>query len=65
MRKSEQLLKQASEILAASFAGDPKWMFAKYPGRDAKGNPFKKGDKILYYPLTKAVLTGKDAEKAW
>jgi hypothetical protein len=65
MRRSKELIKQASEILAVSYSDDPKWLTAKYPGRDAKGNPFNKGDKVLYYPRTKKFLVGKEAEKAW
>jgi DNA-binding ferritin-like protein len=44
--------------------GDPYWMVAKYPGRDHKGNPFKKGERVFYYPKSKSILTGEDAEKA-
>lgn len=65
MRRSKELIKQASEILAVSYSDDPRWLTAKYPGRDAKGNPFNKGDKVLYYPRTKKFLVGKEAEKAW
>lgn len=43
---------------------DPYWIVAKYPGKDASGNPFKKGDKVFYYPNTKTFLSGKEAEKA-
>jgi hypothetical protein len=39
-------------------------MTAKYPGRDHKGNPFKKGERVFYYPRTKSFLTGEDAEQA-
>ena len=45
--------------------GDPRWMKARYPGVDLQGRPFRKGDQILYYPLTKLVLTGREADKAW
>jgi GH18 family chitinase len=45
--------------------GDPRWMDAKYPGTDSKGNPFKKGEKVLYWPSTKTFMTGKDAQDAW
>lgn len=43
---------------------DPFWMVAKYPGKDAKGNPVRRGDRVFYYPSTKTMLTGEDAEKA-
>lgn len=44
--------------------GDPYWMTAKYPGKDKNGKPFKKGEKVFYYPRTKTILTGPEAEKA-
>jgi hypothetical protein len=44
--------------------GDPYWMTAKYPGKDKDGKPFKKGEKVFYYPRTKTILTGPEAEKA-
>lgn len=48
----------------ASYSGDPRWMDARFPSKDASGNPVKKGDRIFYYPRTKTVLTGAAAEKA-
>ena len=44
--------------------GDAYWMTAKFPGKDSKGRPVRKGDKVFYYPLTKTLLTGEDADKA-
>lgn len=44
--------------------GDPYWMVAKYPGKDQKGRPFKKGERVFYYPRTKTTLTGPEAEQA-
>jgi DNA-binding ferritin-like protein len=44
--------------------GDPYWMTAKYPGKDSKGKAVRKGDKVFYYPNTKTMLTGDEAEKA-
>jgi len=43
---------------------DPFWMNAKFPGKDKNGVPFKKGDRVFYYPATKTILTGDAAEKA-
>lgn len=48
-----------------SYKGDPRWMEAKYPGMDSKGNSFRKGDEVLYWPSTKTFMTGKDAKDAW
>lgn len=44
--------------------GDPYWMTAKYPGKDSTGKAVRKGDKVFYYPNTKTMLTGDEAEKA-
>jgi len=53
----------ASERVAAR--GDPAWMTAKFPGKAADGTPIKKGDKVLYWPLSKKMMVGKQAEQAW
>lgn len=47
-----------------AYPRDPFWIKAKYPGKDINGKPFKKGDRVFYYPNTKTFLTGADAEKA-
>lgn len=49
---------------AARYSNDPYWMVAKYPGQDKNGKPFRRGDRVFYYPLTKTILTGPEAEKA-
>ena len=43
---------------------DPYWTTARFNSKDANGKPVKKGDRIFYYPLTRVVLTGAEAEKA-
>jgi hypothetical protein len=43
---------------------DPYWTTAKFDSTDANGKPVKKGDRIFYYPATRAVYTGAAAEKA-
>jgi len=50
--------------LKTAVSGDPYWMVSRYPGRDQNGKPFKKGDKVFYYPRTKTFLTGPEAEQA-
>ena len=47
------------------YRDDPRWIKAKFAGTDKNGNSFKRGEKVLYYPKTKAILSGKDADKAW
>lgn len=46
------------------YSNDPRWIQAKFPGVAKNGQAFKKGDRIFYYPLTKTILVGKDAETA-
>jgi len=43
---------------------DPYWMTAKYAGKAKDGTPFKKGDKVFYYPSTKSILAGEAADRA-
>lgn len=57
-----QNLRTGSKVTAAS--GDPYWMTAKYPGKDRNGKSFSKGEKVFYYPRTKAILTGEEATNA-
>lgn len=46
------------------FPRDPYWTTAKFNSTDSAGRPVKKGDRIFYYPGTRTVLTGAEAEKA-
>jgi hypothetical protein len=46
-------------------SGDPRWIHAKYPGKDQDGKAFKAGDLVLYYPRDKTFLTGDKAQAAW
>jgi hypothetical protein len=51
--------------MTTRYKGDPYWMTAKYPGTCAKtGQPFKRGDRIFYYPRTKTAYAGTAAEEA-
>jgi len=44
--------------------GDPYWMTTKYPGKSHDGKPIKPGTRVFYYPKTKTMLVGPEAEKA-
>ena len=46
----------------ASYA--PYWTAAKYDCVDSMGRQVKTGDRIFYYPSTKTVMTGEEAEAA-
>jgi len=69
-RDAERVVEQhrkgrtAAGLVAARYSGDPYWMTARYPGVDSKGRPVKRGDRVFYYPRTKTILTGDDAERA-
>ena len=47
-----------------SYRNDPRWITAKWPGKDREGAEYKKGDRVFYYPLTKTILVGEAAAKA-
>lgn len=44
--------------------GDPYWMTANFPSKDSKGRPVRKGDRVFYYPRTRTMLSGAEAEEA-
>lgn len=46
------------------YSGDPRWIYAKYAGRDADGNPIRPGDRVFYFPRTRTIYTGAKAEQA-
>lgn len=46
-------------------SGDPRWVRAKYPGVADDGTPFRKGEEVLYWPVTKTFMVGKKAQDAW
>ena len=50
--------------MRSSYARDPRWIVAKYPGVDAKGLPFRKGDNVFYFPSTRTIYAGVNAEEA-
>jgi hypothetical protein len=56
---------QDDKSVLNEYAGDPYWINAKYSGKDHNGLPFKKGDRVLYYPKTRTFYQGEEAESAW
>jgi hypothetical protein len=46
------------------YSRDPYWTTARFSGKDAHGRPVKKGDRIFYYPATRTILTGEEADQA-
>lgn len=48
----------------ARYSNDPRWINAKYAGTDRNGRQFSRGERVLYYPLTKAILSGEPAAQA-
>jgi len=49
---------------ASSYAGDPRWITAKFAGIDAKGTPFRKGEQVFYFPSGKRIYAGAAGEEA-
>lgn len=43
---------------------DPRWIVARFPGRDINGREFKKGERVFYYPNGKTIVSGDAAETA-
>jgi hypothetical protein len=62
-KKRGSLLREAG--YGRGYGGDPRWIRAKFPGKDIKGNSFAKGEEVLYWPLTRTFMTGQDAKNAW
>jgi len=59
-------LRMASEDKQGARRGhDPVWIKARYPGTARDGTPFKKGDRVLYFPNDKTFLVGAKAEQEW
>ena len=50
---------------ASSYRGDPRWIKAKYSGVAVDGTPFRRGEEVLYWPVGKKIMVGKQAEEAW
>lgn len=63
-KKLDQAIQMLSGNKVAAY-GDPYWIQAKYPGVSQDGTPFKKGERVLYYPRNKVFLVGPKAEQAW
>ena len=47
------------------YRDDPRWITARYPGKDRNGATVRPGDRVLYYPRTRTMLRGEAAEQAW
>lgn len=50
--------------MPSSYAGDPRWITAKWSGTDAKGLAFRAGDRVFYYPKGKRIYAGVNADRA-
>lgn len=44
--------------------GDPRWIKTKYPATDSKGHTIPVGTRAFYYPTSRRMLTGAEAEQA-
>ena len=50
--------------MKSHYPADPRWITAKYDGTDAKGLPFRKGDRVFYFPATRGIYAGQNAGEA-
>lgn len=46
------------------YTRDPKWIESRFAGKDRNGTPFKRGERIFYYPASKTILAGEAAKQA-
>lgn len=53
-----------NQRMAARYSRDPYWITAKYPGVDRNGRPFKKGERVFYYPIDRTIISGPEAQAA-
>jgi len=42
----------------SSYARDPHWIIARFAGLDANQFPYKKGDRVFYFPAGKRIYAG-------
>lgn len=43
---------------------DPRWIITKFPANDSRGHLIPIGTRAFYYPQTRRMLTGAEAEQA-
>ncbi|MHC2251012.1 hypothetical protein ACVILK_000704 [Bradyrhizobium embrapense] len=48
----------------ARYGGDPRWIITKFPANDRNGRFIPVGTRAFYYPASKRMLTGAEAEQA-
>lgn len=48
-----------------AYKNDPRWIIAKFDGKDQRGNPVKKGQQVLFFPQARVIYTGEEATQAW
>ena len=51
--------------MRSQYAQDPHWITARFPGTDAKGTPFHKGDRVFYFPNGKRIYAGQAGIEAF
>jgi hypothetical protein len=53
-----------TEIKNGPHRHDARWIIANFPGIDAHGRRFGKGERVLYYPGLHEMVSGTRAEEA-
>ena len=46
------------------YRGDPYWKRAKTDGVSVDGTPYKRGERVFFYPRTGAIYAGEAARSA-
>lgn len=45
-----------------TYSGDPYWLIAKFDSTSTNGLPVKRGDRVFYFPRTRAIYNGERAQ---
>lgn len=46
------------------YKGDPYWKRAKVDGTSADGTPYRRGERVFFYPRSGAIYAGDGAARA-
>jgi hypothetical protein len=46
------------------YKGDPYWKTARADGTSADGTPYRRGDRVFFYPRTGVTYAGDGAARA-
>ena len=47
------------------YKSDPYWKRTKVDGTSADGTPYRRGERVFFYPRSGATYAGDGAARAW